>query len=137
MLINCPECQKQISDKAAACPHCGNPMTPVASPVNSESTKAASGIHFKQTPPRQTQSAQPTIQINTPPPPPVQTIEKTSKTWKAQQVYSALLACFGVLLAVGGSAAKESSTAGWGFFLMFAGIIWYAVVRVSIWWHHG
>ena len=25
-LINCPECNKQISDKATACPHCGNPI---------------------------------------------------------------------------------------------------------------
>jgi hypothetical protein len=25
-LIQCPECQKQISDKAAACPHCGCPI---------------------------------------------------------------------------------------------------------------
>lgn len=25
-LINCPECGKQISDKAPACIHCGNPM---------------------------------------------------------------------------------------------------------------
>ncbi|GEM_PF-3139518 len=25
-LINCPECGQQISDKAAFCPHCGNPM---------------------------------------------------------------------------------------------------------------
>jgi uncharacterized membrane protein HdeD (DUF308 family) len=25
-LINCPECQKEISDQATACPHCGHPM---------------------------------------------------------------------------------------------------------------
>lgn len=25
-LINCPECGKEISDKAKSCPHCGNPM---------------------------------------------------------------------------------------------------------------
>ena len=25
-LINCSECQKEISDKARTCPHCGNPM---------------------------------------------------------------------------------------------------------------
>jgi hypothetical protein len=24
-LIECPECQRQISDMAAACPHCGHP----------------------------------------------------------------------------------------------------------------
>lgn len=26
MIINCPECDNQISDKAVACPHCGMPM---------------------------------------------------------------------------------------------------------------
>ena len=26
-LISCPECGKEISDKAFACPHCGNPMS--------------------------------------------------------------------------------------------------------------
>ena len=27
-LISCPECGKEISDKAVACPHSGNPMNP-------------------------------------------------------------------------------------------------------------
>lgn len=26
-LINCPECKKQISDKALSCPHCGFPLS--------------------------------------------------------------------------------------------------------------
>jgi len=26
MLIKCPECQGAVSDQAAACPHCGNPV---------------------------------------------------------------------------------------------------------------
>lgn len=26
MLINCSECGKQVSDKAASCPNCGNPI---------------------------------------------------------------------------------------------------------------
>lgn len=25
-LINCPECGKEISNKAASCPHCGYPL---------------------------------------------------------------------------------------------------------------
>jgi predicted amidophosphoribosyltransferase len=25
-LFNCPECEARISDKAAACPHCGYPL---------------------------------------------------------------------------------------------------------------
>lgn len=28
-LIQCPECGTEISDKAPACPKCGNPMQPV------------------------------------------------------------------------------------------------------------
>lgn len=27
MLINCSECGREISDKAVACPHCGNPIS--------------------------------------------------------------------------------------------------------------
>ena len=35
-LINCPECNKQISDKASACPDCGCPMTPPISSVQTQ-----------------------------------------------------------------------------------------------------
>ncbi len=27
-LIICPDCHKEISDKAPTCPHCGHPFTP-------------------------------------------------------------------------------------------------------------
>jgi predicted amidophosphoribosyltransferase len=30
-LINCPECKKEISDKAEACPNCGYPINNVKS----------------------------------------------------------------------------------------------------------
>jgi len=33
MLISCPECNRQISDKAFACPGCGLPMTKTKRPV--------------------------------------------------------------------------------------------------------
>ena len=26
-LIACPECKRDVSDKASACPHCGNPLS--------------------------------------------------------------------------------------------------------------
>ena len=36
MLIKCPECELQVSDKALACPHCGYPMqTPAADKISS------------------------------------------------------------------------------------------------------
>lgn len=40
-LIKCPECEKEISDKATACPFCGYPMAPQASEAAPESTPAA------------------------------------------------------------------------------------------------
>ena len=30
MLIKCPECELQVSDKALSCPHCGYPLKPEA-----------------------------------------------------------------------------------------------------------
>lgn len=33
MLLKCPECELQVSDKAHACPHCGYPMIPELKPV--------------------------------------------------------------------------------------------------------
>lgn len=39
-LIECPECKKEISDKATSCPHCGFPMSP-ASPVSLSEDKPA------------------------------------------------------------------------------------------------
>jgi hypothetical protein len=29
MLIECPECKRQVSDQAAGCPHCGHPINPL------------------------------------------------------------------------------------------------------------
>ncbi len=34
-LINCPECNAQISDAAAQCPHCGCPVGPKTNPTPS------------------------------------------------------------------------------------------------------
>ena len=33
-LIKCPECGKEISDKAESCPHCGYPITENAEAEN-------------------------------------------------------------------------------------------------------
>jgi DNA repair exonuclease SbcCD ATPase subunit len=35
-LINCPECQKEISDKVKACPHCGYPLSNESSEENTQ-----------------------------------------------------------------------------------------------------
>ena len=38
MLIKCPECELQVSDKAMNCPHCGYPITS-STPVRKTSKK--------------------------------------------------------------------------------------------------
>lgn len=43
-LINCSECGKEISGKATACPHCGNPMPPAS---ESSSASAQTGTYCK------------------------------------------------------------------------------------------
>ena len=35
-LISCPECDKEISDKATACPNCGNPVSEIDKILNSQ-----------------------------------------------------------------------------------------------------
>lgn len=32
-LVKCSECQKEISDKAESCPHCGNPINAISQKV--------------------------------------------------------------------------------------------------------
>lgn len=39
MLITCPECHQQVSDKALACPHCGYPISPKAAKISSARPK--------------------------------------------------------------------------------------------------
>jgi len=38
-LIACPECQREISEKAAACPHCGSPTQ--STPIKVETAAGA------------------------------------------------------------------------------------------------
>lgn len=42
-LIKCPECGKEISDKAAACPNCGTPIADKKIPVHFERKRAFGG----------------------------------------------------------------------------------------------
>lgn len=44
MLINCPECGKQVSDKASNCPECGCPINVVQ---KTEQPKT-DGVHYQR-----------------------------------------------------------------------------------------
>jgi len=48
-LIECPDCKKQISDQAPACPHCGRPGQPAVPPEKSNNiqTIEATGKAWK------------------------------------------------------------------------------------------
>ena len=41
MLILCPECELQVSDKAVSCPHCGYPIKTVVEETVKSSKKNA------------------------------------------------------------------------------------------------
>lgn len=38
-LINCPECQKEVSDEATTCPHCGKPLPTTPAPPDPKRPK--------------------------------------------------------------------------------------------------
>lgn len=52
-LVNCPECNESVSQKASVCPHCGYPMKPEEEPLQYELKKESSsdshGASFMRT----------------------------------------------------------------------------------------
>ena len=44
-LIKCPECGKEVSDKAASCPNCGYPLTDTISPSADSEEKESAAVH--------------------------------------------------------------------------------------------
>jgi len=44
-LINCPECGKEISDKASVCIHCGCPISPKKAVVNNANDNIRKGVN--------------------------------------------------------------------------------------------
>src|SRR5437588_10856041 len=78
-LISCSECGHKVSDKASACPSCGNPLgepATSASPVTAR-TSGASQMAVE---------------------PPVQTIEQTGKQYKGAQLLGGIAMVLGVVL---------------------------------------
>jgi len=111
-LIQCNECNGKVSDKAAACIHCGNPF------------KGHAVYDFNRFAPSQPQ-------------PQVQTVEQTSKDLKAQLVYSTLALFAGIFLMVFGAVVSVGALALIGFILTGGSIIWHCAVKLEIWWQHG
>ena len=109
-LISCSECGHKVSDKASACPSCGNPLgepATSASPVTAR-TSGASRIAVE---------------------PPVQTIEQTGKQYKGAQLLRGIAMVLGVVLVTTHAEAL-------GAVLLAGGLIAYIYGRFGAWWHH-
>lgn len=106
-LINCPECGRQVSDKAVSCPGCGYAVA--AATVSSGDTQGVSTSKK------------------------VQTVELTAKRYKLQQLLAALLIAIGVVIVIGSPPESKSAVPG---LMIFAGLVWFIVARILIWWHH-
>jgi hypothetical protein len=66
-----------------------------------------------------------------------QTIELTSKKYKAQQLLATLTIVLGMLTTcVATSAGSGGSGAPFGVMFFFGGLVWFIVVRFLIWWDH-
>jgi hypothetical protein len=108
-LVECPDCSKQVSSNAPACPNCGAPIAGA----------------LAESPPA------------TPSAPEVQTVEQTSKKYKGQQALGcvvALVSGVGVCTA----ATNEDTELGAKFMLgALFGLIWFIGARAFAWWNHG
>lgn len=108
-LIACLECTKEISDKATACPHCGNPMQYVPAPMVEHA--ASSAAH--------------TIEG-------VVVTEQTSKPWKTMQMVGVVLMVLGFASCMSGSYPFFA-----GVTLSGLGAVVTICGRIGAWWGHG
>lgn len=135
-LIECPDCHRQISDAAPACPACGRPMKVAPAPL----AFGAPGTGV----------------LPTTGPMPVQTVELTSKKWKVQQLASGALFIIGCVVSVVGFRIYNTPQEGGygpsgvilksdtsspallyvGLAIAGAGLAWAVVVQLMVWWHH-
>jgi hypothetical protein len=72
---------------------------------------------------------------------PIVTTQLTSKAFKRQQLWAALLIIVSLvgIMAAQATDARERSV-GWAALWilgLLGGLIWFLVVRIRTWWHHG
>lgn len=110
-LIKCPECQTEISDQAPTCPRRGLPLKKEMST---------------------------TINIDKIVEKKIQTIQLTSKRWKAIKVAAVILFIIGLIVVSQGHAHNngQNATTGIGIFLIFISIIAFFVAKFGAWWHN-
>ena len=106
-LVQCPDCEKQVSTSAVACPHCGAPI------AGAQEAKAAG------TPLTTTQST-----------------SKKLKGQKIISVLMIIIGSVWLFTLLSQEPDPESGT-GLPMLITLVGVIWFVVVRFRSWWHHG
>jgi len=111
MIINCPECNHEVSDKAKMCPNCG-------CPINDE-------IITEETIDELLKEEPTTI-----------TIEHTKKKYKLIQLFGFLSLIVGLVWYFANRELNPELASGlfWGCALL--AIILFIVARIGIWWDH-
>jgi hypothetical protein len=112
-LVACLECSREISDKAAVCPHCGIPITQAVVPYLAHTTIPAQPIEV-------TTALDDAV-----------TTESTGKSWKAVQLVGVVLMVFGFAGCLSGS----NPFVGVG--LSGVGAVVTILGKLGAWWHHG
>jgi len=113
-LIHCLECNREVSDRAANCPHCGVPIAAVGT--------AGTSIIAPTTP---------------------VVIEKTSKKWKRHILigFISALVILPFWLALGTVHGPDNTTAFTVFTVftvaLFVSAVYFFVAIIMAWWHHG
>ncbi len=107
-LIYCSECGKQISDKAEACPHCGNPIS-IARQGYFEPEESLNRSGQEED---------------------IQTIQLTKKKWKKVQLLAVALWIFGLFFIFGHTWPVAVA-------LWFVALILSFMSRLGAWWSTG
>ena len=114
-LFACPDCGRQISIYARTCPGCGHPFDTTPSNPSSPSLSTPQEASSQASSPK------------------VQTIEKTSKTWKGLMLFGGLL----MLIGLGSCFVDPGGSTQGGFVLFIAGFVITVVAKTGAWWDNG
>jgi len=104
-LIQCPDCNKDVSTSAVSCPNCGAPISAA------KETEAAGA--------------------------PLTTTQSTSKKFKGQQVIAVLMLLVGIFWLFGALSQEPVAPAGLPMTITLVGLVWFIIIRIRTWWHHG
>lgn len=108
-LIECPECQRQVSDKAAACPQCGLPISLSSGEENGNvvtTQQTSKGLKEQIILSYLTMGGGVFVMFCTP-------------LWMRAKGYH-----------------FEGGDLLYGFLVLLAGLIWMLVTKFRIWWNH-